>query len=43
MMNFSKLVVWLTTIATKITANDSGPIQVRCFGVDTAGGGVKPS
>lgn len=43
MMDFSKLVIWLTAIATKIMTNDSGPIQVRCFGVDTAGGSAKPS
>jgi hypothetical protein len=36
-MDFGKLMDWLTAIAAKITTNDSGPIQVRCFGVDAAG------
>lgn len=36
-MDFGKLMDWLTAIAAKIATNDSGPIQVRCFGVDAVG------
>jgi hypothetical protein len=33
-MNFDKLVSWLASIAATIRENDSGPIQVRCFGIN---------
>jgi hypothetical protein len=40
-MDFAKLISWLTTIAAKITSNDSAAIEVRCFGIDASGVGTK--
>jgi len=37
MMDFGKLMESLNSMASTITANDSGAIQVRCFGIDAAG------
>jgi hypothetical protein len=36
-LDFAKLVAWLSGIAASIGENDSGPVQVRCFGLDVAG------
>lgn len=33
-MDFGKLTKWLTAVAATISKNESGPIEVRCVGID---------
>ncbi|WP_375415649.1 hypothetical protein, partial [uncultured Bradyrhizobium sp.] len=33
-MDFTKLMDWLGRTAAKIKINESGPIQIECFGID---------
>jgi hypothetical protein len=35
MMTFDELMTWLNQIADKLIENDSGAIEVRCFGIDS--------
>ena len=37
LLDFSKLVAWLSGIASSIKENDSGQVEVRSFGLDVAG------
>ena len=35
-MTFKDLMKWLEKTAETLTENDSGPIEVRCFGIDAS-------
>ena len=40
-MTFNDLMKWLEKTAATLTENDSGPIEVRCFGIDASSPALK--